>query len=103
MAAVSRHELASMGLDPRRLIRGDVWQGLHDNTFSWVSSYLIHDGMDEYRAREAATLAAQILCEQMNEYVLDNFHDPMRRGANGHRVPTSVVMSALEQSIPISV
>lgn len=102
MAAVGRHEMSQLGLTPQRLIR-DAWSDLHDVTLAMVADYLTVDGMEQARATESAAIVAQVLCDRMQDFALDRFHDDIRRGPNGYRVPSSIVLAILEDVLPISV
>lgn len=102
MATVTRADMASLGLNPSRLLR-NVWDGLNDTTVAMTAAYLSGDGMDNERAHEAAAHVAQSLCTVMQEFLTERFHDTIGRGANGYRVPTSTVLAILEDVLPITV
>jgi len=102
MSTVTRADMASLGLNPSRLLR-DAWSELNDTTLALTAGYLTRDGMNEERAHEAAALVAHSLCSRMEDFLTDRLHDTIQRGPNGYRVPTSTVLAILEDVLPITV
>ena len=102
MASISDNDVSAAGFTRDRLLR-DAWNGLYDQTLSHVSGHLMDDNMDAARAHETAALAAQVICDRMHDWVVENLHSEFRKRKNGFRVPTSIVTDALEDVLPIPV
>ena len=98
MSLVSDNDLQRFNLTRDKLLKG-AWDDLNRSSKSWIRSWLEADGVDSYTADEQATFAAHRLCEQMAQIAEGGLLDDFRVGANGLRVPHSVVAEVLEETM----
>jgi hypothetical protein len=95
VSMVTPEELREVGVVRNERLLEGAWDGLQRRAVPWIRSYLVHLGWNEYKADDSAALAASALCEAMNGYVVEHFHDGFPVLAGGMRTPDPIVLGAL--------
>ena len=101
-STMSRSDLKQLGLTPAKLLRGS-FDELRQTSALLTFTYLAGDGVADDRATVVADQVAAELASRIEGYIHDRFHENLRPGPNGHRVPTSLVLGVLEDALPIPV
>lgn len=99
-STLSRSDLNELGTTPGKLLRGS-FDELAATAGLLAFMHMSNLIDDELAAQEAADRIAAQLSAAVEGYVHDHFHDNFKPGPNGHRVPTSLVLSILEDALRV--
>ena len=92
---VAGSELAiRAGLGREELFSG-CWNDLQIRVADWLRVALVDQGADPYLAQQSAEVAAAELAEQLSMYAVTALDRRLSVGANGFKIPTELVVSAL--------
>lgn len=96
-STMTRSDLNELGTTPGKLLRGgfdELQAASAALTFRTLS-----ETMDDVDAQVMSDRLALDLTSAVEGFVRDHFHDNMHPGENGHRVPTSLVLSIVEDAL----
>lgn len=97
-STMTRADMKELGLTPGKLLRG-AFDELHATSGLLAYTHMSELLDDEQKAQEASDRIASELTAAVEGFVHDRFHTNLQRGADGHRVPTSLVLGIIADGI----
>ncbi|HUV09378.1 MAG TPA: hypothetical protein VMX12_00250, partial [Acidimicrobiia bacterium] len=82
------------GLGAESLFAGS-WDQFAAEATEWLRNAMIESGSEPYEAGQVAEVAAGELATQLTNLCASALNKPLKAGANGFKVPTDLVLSAL--------
>ena len=101
-ATLTRADIKELGTTPAKLMRGG-FDELRATSRLLTFMHLDADGYDDETAGRYADQVSEQLTSRMETFMNDRFHETLRPGPNGSRVPTALVLGVVEDVLPISV
>ena len=97
-STMTRSDLNELGTTPGKLLRGS-FEELRATSGLLAYMHLSELFDDEQKAQDASDRIASELTAAVEGYVHERFHTNMQPGPNGHRVPTSLVLGIVEDTL----